>query len=72
MLRKAASLNWEVPESECLAENGWLIHSVSGRKRSYGELVELAKKLTPPKDIQLKKPKTSLPGPAEIKEYSKY
>ena len=57
MLRKAASLNWEVPESECLAENGWLIHSVSGRKQSYGELVELAKKLTPPKNIQLKKPK---------------
>ena len=54
MLLQAAAESWNVPESQCYAEGGYVIHKPSGRIGSpkrlhYGQLVEAASKLTPPK-----------------------
>ncbi|NOT74645.1 MAG: xanthine dehydrogenase family protein molybdopterin-binding subunit [Cyclobacteriaceae bacterium] len=57
MLIEAASKKWGVAKSECYAENGFVIHKPSGKKFGYGELVEEASKLEPPKEIALKDPK---------------
>lgn len=55
MLLTAAALKWKVPNEECYAENGHIIHKPSGRKFHYGELVVDASKLEAPKNITLKK-----------------
>jgi len=55
MLIEAAAKKWNVNKSECHAENGQVIHT-SGKKLGYGELVQEASKLEPPKTIALKKP----------------
>jgi isoquinoline 1-oxidoreductase subunit beta len=55
MLIAAAATQWGVPQSECHAENGRVIHKKSGKTAHYGELVVAASKLTPPKDVKLKK-----------------
>ena len=55
MLIEAAAKKWNVNKSECYAENGFVIHKPSGKKLGYGELVEEASKLTPPKDVKLKR-----------------
>ena len=56
MLITAAAQTWQVPASECTAENHFIIHS-SGKKIAFGDLVETAKTLEVPTDIQLKNPK---------------
>lgn len=56
MLITAAANTWEVPESECHAENHFVHHS-SGKKLAFGELVETAKSLTVPEEVVLKDPK---------------
>jgi len=55
MLIEAAAKKWNVNKNECYAENGFVIHKPSGKKFGYGELVEDASKLTPPKDVKLKR-----------------
>jgi isoquinoline 1-oxidoreductase subunit beta len=55
MLIQAAAKTWNVNKSECYAENGQVIHRASGRKLNYGELVNEAAKLEPPKTIALKR-----------------
>lgn len=55
MLIEAAAKKWNVSKSDCYAENGFIIHKPSGKKLGYGELVEDASKLTPPKDVKLKR-----------------
>ena len=55
MLIEAAVKKWNVNRNECYAENGFVIHKPSGKKLGYGELVEDAAKLTPPKDVKLKR-----------------
>src|SRR5450631_2100877 len=57
MLIEAASRKWKVAHDECYAENGQVIHRPSGKKLGYGDLVEEASKLQPPKEIKLKDPK---------------
>jgi len=57
MLIEAAAKKWNVSKSECYAENGQVIHKPTGRKLGYGELVEAASKLEPPKNVALKNPK---------------
>lgn len=57
MLIEAAAKKWNVAASECYAENGFIIHRASGKKFGYGELVEDASRLQPPKDVKLKDPK---------------
>lgn len=54
MLKQAAAKKWNVSAEECYAENGHIIHKPSGKKFHYGELVEDASKLEPPKNVKLK------------------
>lgn len=54
MLVEAAANKWGVPASDCRAEMGAVIHSASGRKASYGELVAAAAALPVPKQPRLK------------------
>jgi isoquinoline 1-oxidoreductase beta subunit len=58
MLIQAAADEWKVPASECSAANSVITHKVSGRATTYGKVAEAAAKLTPPKDIKLKDPKS--------------
>src|SRR6187399_2136600 len=55
MLIEAAAKKWDVNKHVCYAENGFVIHKPTGKKLGYGELVEEAAKLTPPKDVKLKR-----------------
>jgi isoquinoline 1-oxidoreductase subunit beta len=57
MLKLAAANKWNCPASDCIAENGQIIHVPSGKKLGYGELVVDASKLEPPKTVELKNPK---------------
>lgn len=56
MLISAAAKTWQVPESECIAQNHFIIHT-SGKKIGFGDLVETAKKLEIPTNITFKNPK---------------
>ncbi|SNR63414.1 isoquinoline 1-oxidoreductase, beta subunit [Lutibacter agarilyticus] len=55
MLISAAAQKWEVPADECIAEKHFIIHS-SGKKISFGDLVEIAKTLEIPTEVTLKDP----------------
>jgi len=55
MLVTAAAAEWKVPDSECEANLGKVIHSPSGRALTYGELAEKAAAVAPPKEPKLKK-----------------
>lgn len=57
MLIEAAAKKWGVTASDCYAENGQVIHRPSGKKLGYGDLVQEAVKLDPPKKVELKNPK---------------
>lgn len=59
MLIQAAANEWKVPASECTAANSFITHTPSGRKTSFGKVVNAAVKITPPdpKSITLKDPK---------------
>jgi isoquinoline 1-oxidoreductase beta subunit len=57
MLLEAAAKKWGVPKEECYADNGQVIHRPTGKKFSYGDLVEDAVKLQPPKNPPLKERK---------------
>ena len=48
LMISAAAAKWKVPQTECSAENGAVFHRGSGRRASYGELVESASKLPRP------------------------
>ncbi|MEJ7643889.1 MAG: xanthine dehydrogenase family protein molybdopterin-binding subunit [Chryseolinea sp.] len=54
MLIEAAANEWNVTSNECYAENGVVFHRSSGKKASYGSLVEAAASIVPPKDVKLK------------------
>jgi isoquinoline 1-oxidoreductase beta subunit len=56
MLVTAAAQEWNVPVSECRAENGTVNHAPSGRVLRYGELVDRAAKLPVPAQAPLKNP----------------
>ncbi len=57
MLIKAASQQWNVPVTECYAENAKVFHKPSGKSIGYGELAEAASKVEVPKSPTLKDPK---------------
>lgn len=57
MLVAAAAGIWSVDRAACRAENGSVVHSASGRRLGYGELVEAASKLPVPANPPLKDPK---------------
>jgi len=54
MLIEAAANRWKVPKTECYALDAQVFHKPSGKKLGYGDLVEDAAKITPPKEIKLK------------------
>jgi isoquinoline 1-oxidoreductase beta subunit len=56
MLVDAAAQEWGVDPGTCRAEKGYVVHSVSKRRASFGSLAAAASKLEPPKDIALKDP----------------
>ena len=53
MLVSAAASKWSVPASECHAKNHEVIHTPSGKKLGYGELVSLAAQQSVPKAEEL-------------------
>src|SRR5467141_232912 len=57
MLVQAAAQQWQVEPASCTTSNGQVLHTVSGRRLSYGELVDAANTRTPPRDVALKDPK---------------
>lgn len=59
MLLTAAAQQWQVSKQQCRAENSTVIHEPSGRRLTYGALVEAASKLPVPKpdEVPLKDPK---------------
>jgi isoquinoline 1-oxidoreductase beta subunit len=57
MLIAAAGKQWNVPVTECYAENASVFHKPSGKSLTYGELVETASKLAVPSKPKLKDPK---------------
>ena len=54
MLIESAVRKWKAAPGSCYAENGHVIHRPSGKKASYGELVQDAAKLDPPTEVALK------------------
>jgi len=58
MLVQAAANQWNVPASECSAANSVITHKPTGRKTTYGKVAEAAARLEPPKNVQLKDPKS--------------
>ncbi|AOJ07320.1 xanthine dehydrogenase family protein molybdopterin-binding subunit [Burkholderia mayonis] len=56
LLVTAAAQQWKVDPASCVAEGGEVRHAPSGRRASYGQLVDSAAKLPVPKDVALKKP----------------
>jgi isoquinoline 1-oxidoreductase beta subunit len=55
MLVKIAAAQWGVPESECRAQKGFVVHKKSGRKLSYGKLAEKGPAVAVPQEPTLKK-----------------
>ena len=53
MLIQAAANEWKVSASECTAANSVITHTPSGRKTTYGKVVDAASKLEPPADVAL-------------------
>lgn len=74
MLLTAAAKTWEVPESECTADNHFVVHT-SGKKIGYGDLAEMAATLEVPEDVTLKSPENfryigkTLPG-IDVENYA--
>jgi len=58
MLIEAAAKAWNVPASECSAQNSVITHNPSGRKVTFGKVADAAAKLALPGDVPLKDPKT--------------
>jgi isoquinoline 1-oxidoreductase beta subunit len=56
MLVTAAAQRWKVDPSACHAEKGFVLNTSTGRKLSYGALVDEAAKLAVPSEPVLKKP----------------
>ncbi len=54
MLLEAAAKRWNVLASECTTTEGFVLHSPSNRKWSYGELATEAAQLPVPNDVKLK------------------
>lgn len=57
MLIAAAAQNWQVEPASLRAENGYVLHTASNRRASFGSLADKAATITPPKDVPLKDPK---------------
>ncbi len=58
MLIEAASLELDVPTNSLVTEDGYVVHSSSGKKLSYGELASRAATLDSPAGVSLKEPES--------------
>jgi isoquinoline 1-oxidoreductase subunit beta len=56
MLVQAAAEQWHVDPATCASSRGEVSHGASGRRLSYGALIDAAGKVTPPKNVPLKDP----------------
>jgi len=54
LLVTAAAQTWNVDASTLRTEKGFVIHDATGRKISYGELVDKASTISAPKEVKLK------------------
>src|SRR5690349_7890781 len=59
MLERAAAQTWSVPATECKANLHEVVHSASGKKLGYGQLVALAAQQPVPKKEELRLKQTS-------------
>ena len=57
MLIAAAAQRWNVPVSECYAQDAKVFHKPSGKSLTYGEVADDASKFEVPKNPTLKEPK---------------
>ncbi len=57
MLIAAAAAQWKVPDAECTAAQGVIIHRPSGRSITYGRIAAAAAAVAPPAQVALKDPK---------------
>lgn len=57
MLTQTAARRWNVSTTECFAQDGKIVHRISGKSLTYGELADDASKLEIPKNPKLKEPK---------------
>jgi isoquinoline 1-oxidoreductase subunit beta len=57
ILVRAAAEQWQVALETCSTINGSVLHKESGRKLGYGDLLDGARKVSPPSDLALKDPK---------------
>ena len=57
MLVATAAKNWHVEPSACHVDNGAVVHTATGKRLSYGVLVEEAAKLPVPPNPKVKDPK---------------
>ncbi len=54
MLIAAAAAQWKVAPNECRAEHGGVLHSASGRRLAFGDVLNKASKVAVPKNPPLK------------------
>jgi isoquinoline 1-oxidoreductase beta subunit len=57
MLIQAAAARWNVSPSQCRAENGFIVNTVSNARINYGSIAEAASRLPVPTHVVLKQPK---------------
>lgn len=57
LLIAAAAQGWSVPANECVARDGVITHTPSGKTTTFGAVAGAAATLTPPKTVTLKEPK---------------
>jgi len=57
MLIAAAALRWNVPASQCAAQNSVITHAASGRSVTFGAVADGAAKIEPPANVALKDPR---------------
>ena len=57
MLIAAAALRWNVPASQCSAQNSVITHTASGRSVTFGAVADGAAKIEPPANVALKDPR---------------
>jgi isoquinoline 1-oxidoreductase subunit beta len=55
MLIAAAAARWNVPASQCSAQNSTISHSATGRRLTFGAVADAAAKIAQPADVQLKR-----------------
>ena len=57
MLVEAAAQTWNVDASTCKTEKGFVIHTTTGKKLSYGQLVDKAATIKAPENVKMKEAK---------------